>query len=67
MKLVKHILQYISRTIGFGLIFDIGASLPNDVVGYTNSDFAKSKPDRQSTGEYVFMLAERAISYFSKL
>ncbi len=38
----------------------------DDVIGYTDSDFAGSKLDRKSTGGYIFMLAGAAISHSSK-
>ena len=50
-----------------GLTFDGGVDTPDDVIGYTDSDFAGSKTDRKSTGGYVFMLAGAAISHSSKL
>ena len=41
--------------------------MPDDIVGYINYDFARSKIDWKSTGGYVFMLVRVAISYLSKL
>ena len=67
VELVKYILRYISGILCLGLIFDREVDTPDDVIGYTNSDFAKSKPDRKLTGGYVFMLAKAAISHLSKL
>ena len=67
VRLVKHMLQYISGTIGLGLTFDDGAAIPDDVVSYTDSNFARSKPDQKLTGGYVFMLAGGAINHSSKL
>ncbi len=37
------------------------------MVRYINSDFAGSKTDRKSTGDYVFMLVGVANSYLSEL
>ena len=67
VELVKHVLRYVSGTLDLGLKFDGEADTPDDVVGYTDSDFAGSKSDRKSTGGYVFMLAGAAISHSSKL
>ena len=39
------------------------ADTPNDVIRYTDSNFAKSKPDQKLTGGYVLMLGEAAISH----
>ena len=67
MKLVKHILQYISETLDLNLIFDKEANTSDDVVRYIDSDFPRSKINQKSTRDYVFMLAKAAISHFSKL
>lgn len=49
VELIKHILRYISRTIDQGLAFDDGANMPDDVVGFIDSDFARSKPNQKLT------------------
>ncbi len=67
VELVKHVLRYVSGTLELGLTFDGEADTPDDVIRYTDSDFAGSKTDRKSTGGYVFMLAGAAISHSSKL
>ncbi len=41
--------------------------MPDDVVGFIDSDFARSKPNQKLTWGYIFMLAEGAISHSSKL
>ncbi len=63
VELVKPVLQYASGTLELGLKFDGEADTPDDVIGYTDSDFAGSKPDRKSTRSYIFMLAGAAISH----
>ncbi len=67
VELVKHVLRYVSGTLELSLKFDREADTPDNVIGYTDSDFAGSKPDQKSTGGYVFMLAGAAISHLSKL
>ncbi len=67
VELVKHVLRYVSGTLELGLKFDGEADTSDDVIGYTDSDFAGSKPDQKSTRGYVFMLAGAAISHSSKL
>ena len=37
-----------------------------DLIGFTDSDWAGDSTDRKSTSGYVFMLAERPISWSSK-
>ncbi len=63
IELVKHVLRYVSGTKEFRLKFDREADKPDDIIGYTESDFAGSKPDRKSTRGYNFMLAGTAISH----
>ncbi len=67
VQLVKLVLQYVSGTLELGLKSEREADIPDDVIGYTDSDFAGSKPDRKSTEGYIFMLPEAAISHSSKL
>ena len=49
------------------LKFDRETDKPDDVIQYTDFDFAVSKPDLKSTRSYIFMLAGAAISHSSKL
>ena len=67
LELVKQLLRYVSRILVLSLKFDGEADTPDDVVRYMNSDFARSKTNRKSTGDYIFMIAEAAIHYLSKL
>ncbi len=67
VELVKNVLRYVSGTLELGLKFNGEADNTDDVIGYTDSDFAGSKPDRKSSGSYVFMLVGVAISHSSKL
>ena len=67
MELVKHVLQYVSGTLDLSLKFDGEADTLDNVVGYTDSDFAGLKIDQKSTKGYVFILAEAAISHTFKL
>lgn len=47
VKLVKHILWYISSTLGLGLKFNVEADTLDDVIGYIDSNFARSKTDQK--------------------
>lgn len=67
IELVKHILQYVSDTLELGLRFNEEANILDDVIGYIDSDFARSKIDQESTGRYVFILVRAVISHLSKL
>ncbi len=58
IELDKQVLRYVSGTLELGLKFDGEANTPDDVIGYTDSDFAGSKQDRKSTGSYFLCLQE---------
>lgn len=67
MELVKHVLQYISGTLNLSLKFDREADMPDNVIRYTDSDFARLKTNQKLIGGYVFMLIRADISHSSKL
>jgi hypothetical protein len=65
-------LKYIAETINVDLTFkrsnhhEFNDQLSDDLIDYSDSDFAGLKDKRHSTESYVFMLAEDAISHSSK-
>lgn len=56
LKLIKHILQYISGILNLGLKFDRKVDTPDNVVGYIDSQFVELKIDWKSTKSYIFIL-----------
>jgi len=58
----KRLLRYLKQTIGMALVY--GAV--DNLIGYTDSDFAGDLNDRKSTSGYVFTLAGAAVSWKSK-
>lgn len=67
IALVKQVLRYVFDILNKGLIYDEFADTSNNVVGYTDIDFAGIKIERKSTSGYMFLLAGAAISHCSKL
>ena len=61
-KVAKRIMRYVNGTKEYGVLF----SSADNLIGYTNSDWAGSVDDRKSTSGYVFHLGLRAISWASK-
>jgi hypothetical protein len=65
-------LRYIAETINVDLTFkrsdyhEFNDQLLDDLIDYSDSDFAGLKVKRHSTEGYVFMLAEDAISHSFK-
>ena len=41
--------------------------MEDDIIGYSDSDYARTKDGRRSTGAYTFLLAGAPISHCSKL
>eukprot|EP00253_Pinus_taeda_P008888 PITA_08888 len=60
----KKILRYVNGTKGFGILYSSSESFM--LKGYTDSDWAGSVDDRQSTSGYVFYMGSGAISWASK-
>jgi hypothetical protein len=62
-KAAKKVLRYLKGTKDYKLTYRRSDVL--EVVGYSDSDFAKCKDDRKSTSGYIFMLAGGPISWKS--
>lgn len=59
----KSLLRYLSGTPNIGLNFEGG----EDIVGYTDADWARDLTTRKSTSGYVFKIGEGVFSWKSKL
>lgn len=59
----KHILRYLSGTIGYGLKY---AKTELNLSGYTDSDWAGNSENRKSTSGCCFTLRSAMISWFSR-
>ncbi len=76
--LIKRVLRYVVEILNVGLKFsgrsndqDVNNSYSNDthsddLVSYSDSNFAELKDKRHSIDEYVLMLVEEAIFHSSK-
>ncbi len=60
--LIKRMFRYVAETINVDLTFNQS----DDLIDYNDSDFVELKDKRHSTEDYVFMLAEDAISHSFK-
>ena len=58
---IKRILWYLQGTIEFGLYYKRGEK--SDLMGFTDSDYARDQDDRRTTSRYVFMLGLGAVSW----
>jgi hypothetical protein len=65
--LIKRMLRYVAETINVDLIFERSNDQhSSDLIDYSDSGFAELKDKRHSIEDYVFMLAEDAISHSFK-
>lgn len=59
----KKVLRYLNGTKDYKLTYRRSDNL--ELIGYSDSDFAKCKDDKKSTSGYIFMLAGGPISWKS--
>ncbi len=70
--LVKRMLKYVADTINVDLTFERSNDhesknqQSDDLIDYSDSDFVDLKDKRHSTKEYIFMLADEAITHSFK-
>lgn len=59
----KRVLRYVKGTINFGMFYKKGGN--EELIGYTDSDYAGDLNDRKSTSGYAFLMSLGAISWSS--
>lgn len=64
MLIAKRVLRYLKGTFDYGVFY--GRSSNTNLLGYTDSDYARDMEDRKSTSGYVFMLNGAAICWSSR-
>lgn len=60
----KRILRYIQGTVQMGILYKRGGR--QQLIGYTDSDYAGDVEDRKSTSGYVFLVSDGAVTWTSK-
>ena len=63
-KVGKIILRYVASTVDYGLWYTMFED--NNLIGYTDSDFAGNIDDWKSTSRYSFHLGTSLISWVYK-
>ena len=61
LALLKIVFKYVSETLDVELIFTNNAA--NNLIKYTDADFAEAIDSYKLTNDYMFMLAEECILY----
>ena len=64
MAAAKRILRYIKATTNLGIFYK--RRCKDELVGYTDSDYARDVGDRRSTSGYVFVQSGGAVAWASK-
>ena len=65
MMAVKRILRYLKGTFELGICFQKGGNF-DEMIAYSDSDYAGDLDDRRSTSGYVFMMSSGAVAWSSK-
>lgn len=58
----KRVLRYLKGTLDYGITYGID----DDLIGYTDADWAADEETRRSVGAYIYLLYGGAISWCSK-
>ena len=62
---VKRILRYIKGTIDYGVLYMKGDT-NCDLIGFSDSDFARDVNDQRSTSGHIFFLRGRLVNWTSQ-
>ena len=60
---LKHIMRYLAGTMNRGIMYTMGGE---DLIGYTNVDWANDRTNRRSISGYAFLYSGSTISWMSK-
>ncbi|MCO5585686.1 hypothetical protein L7F22_039622 [Adiantum nelumboides] len=61
---VRYLLRYVRAILDYAIFYDAGTQV--QVYGYTDSDWASSSSDYQSTNGYMFSFGSDAVTWSSK-
>jgi hypothetical protein len=64
LQAAKRVLRYLKGTTNLGIFYKKGGS--DELIAFTDSDYADDLEDRKSTSRYVFMLSSGALLWSSK-
>ncbi|PRQ40865.1 putative RNA-directed DNA polymerase [Rosa chinensis] len=64
LQAAKRILRYLKGTTSHGIFYKKGGE--EDLLAFTDSDYAGDEEDSKSTSGYVFLFSSGAVSWMSK-
>lgn len=64
LSAAKRVFRYLQGTTGFGIFYQQKGN--EELVGFTDSDYAGCVDDRKSTSGYAFILGEGAVAWCSR-
>ena len=64
LNIAKIVLRYLKGNVSFGLFYRNGGK--EELIRYTDNDYARDQDVRKSTSRYVFMLSSGAVSWSLK-
>jgi hypothetical protein len=64
LQAAKRVLRYVKGTSNLGVFYKKEGN--QELLGYTDSDYAGDQNDRKSTSGYVFLMSSGAVSWSSK-
>ncbi|XP_062020736.1 secreted RxLR effector protein 161-like [Rosa rugosa] len=65
LQAAKRIMRYLKGTANYGILYKKGGR-DEELLAFTDSDYAGDVEDRKSTSRYVFLLSLEAVSWLSK-
>lgn len=60
----KRALRYLKGTVDYGILYKRGGT--EELLAFTDSDYAGDMEDRRSTSGYVFMMSGGAVAWSSR-
>jgi hypothetical protein len=64
LQATKRVLRYVKGTVIFGVFYKKEGN--QELLGYTDSDYAGDQNDRNNTSGYVFLMSSGVVSWSSK-
>jgi hypothetical protein len=64
LQAAKRTLRYLKGTVSYGILYKRGQA--EELLAFTDSDYAGDVEDRKSTSKYVFLMNSGVVSWSSR-